>query len=89
MTGLKQSGLLFYNNVLSLPLMAAYMLLGTTEFQDALRMPQLQDPQFLASSAALSPCHIPPTPGQLVFIVYATCGVCLIPVFALASPPLH
>jgi len=46
-TGLKQSGLLYYNNMLSLPLMAAYMLLCTNEFQEALRMPQLQDPQFL------------------------------------------
>lgn len=48
--GLKQSGLLYYNNMLSLPLMTSYMLLCTNEVQEATKLPQLRDPQFLVRS---------------------------------------
>lgn len=46
-TGLSQTTLLLYNNVLALPLMAAFMLLATNEAAGVLSYPQLRDPRFL------------------------------------------
>ena len=52
--GLTQSGLLYYNNMLSLPMMASYMLLATTEVQEILKLPQVYNPQFLVSQLVLA-----------------------------------
>lgn len=46
-TGMNQSTLLLYNNVLALPLMAAFMLLATNEAAEVVRYPQLWEPHFL------------------------------------------
>lgn len=46
-TGLSQNSLLFYNNTMALPLMAGYMLLATSEVQEARSFPQRADPMFL------------------------------------------
>ncbi|DBA85028.1 TPA: hypothetical protein ACH3X2_005762 [Trebouxia sp. C0005] len=46
-TGLSESSLLYHNNVLSLPLMASYMLTATTEVQTVRQYPQLNNIWFL------------------------------------------
>ncbi|KAI7842780.1 hypothetical protein COHA_003526 [Chlorella ohadii] len=46
-TGLDQNTLLYFNNVLALPLMAGFMLLATNEAAEVARYPQLWDPHFL------------------------------------------
>lgn len=46
--GLNQHALLFYNNVLSLPMMLAWFLLATDEPHTVLTAPQWQDPSFVA-----------------------------------------
>ena len=46
-TGLSQSGLLYYNNVLSLPMMVVTMLLMTTDVQQVIKLPQIREPMFL------------------------------------------
>lgn len=56
--GLKQSGLLFYNNLLSLPMMLLYMTLGTNELQEASKVEHLWNPQFLVSHFLLFILHI-------------------------------
>lgn len=55
--GLTQAGLLFYNNVLALPMMAGYMLLATNEAQQALRLPQITQPHFLVRCPPLPFSH--------------------------------
>lgn len=45
--GLSESSLLYHNNVLSLPLMASYMLTATTEVQTVRQYPQLNNIWFL------------------------------------------
>lgn len=47
-TGMSQGSLLFYNNVLALPLMAAFLVLGTNELEGVLAFPRLLEPQFVA-----------------------------------------
>lgn len=47
-TKLDTFGLLYYNNVLSLPLMAAYILCFTSELQDVVSFPRLHEPRFWA-----------------------------------------
>eukprot|EP00899_Mesostigma_viride_P007112 jgi/Mesvir1/16401/Mv18139-RA.1 len=49
--GLSDFTMLFYNNMLSLPLMVAYILLGTNELRDVVHYPKLRDPGFLAFMA--------------------------------------
>jgi hypothetical protein len=45
-TGLSQSALLFYNNVLALPVMTSFMLTTTSELRDVALYPQLHDINF-------------------------------------------
>jgi solute carrier family 35 len=47
-SGLDTFGLLYYNNVLSLPLMLAYIVLCTTEIAGVAAYPRLAEPQFWA-----------------------------------------
>ncbi len=47
-TGLSQNALLFYNNLLALPIMLAYLLLATDELQNVLQYPQLTSISFQA-----------------------------------------
>ena len=42
--GLEQNTLLLYNNVLALPLMAGFLLLGTHEAAEVVRYPRLWSP---------------------------------------------
>lgn len=44
---MNQSTLLLYNNVLALPLMAAFTLGATSEVTDVVAFPQLRDPRFV------------------------------------------
>lgn len=46
-TGLSESSLLYYNNVLSLPIMGSYMLIATDELQTVQQYPKLHNPWFL------------------------------------------
>ncbi|KAL3162906.1 hypothetical protein ABBQ32_009349 [Trebouxia sp. C0010 RCD-2024] len=46
-TGLTESSLLYHNNVLSLPIMASYMLIATNEVQTVQEYPQLNNIWFL------------------------------------------
>lgn len=46
--GLNQHALLFYNNLISLPLMAAFFFLATDEPAGVAAAPQLRDPRFVA-----------------------------------------
>ena len=52
--------MLLYNNLLALPLMVAYMVVGTREVQEIRYFPQLDDPLFLVS------CPAPPAAAQPV-----------------------
>ncbi len=45
-SGLNQSGLLLYNNVLALPVMALFLVLGTNELNDVRSFPYLTSPTF-------------------------------------------
>ncbi|KAK9826068.1 hypothetical protein WJX74_009891 [Apatococcus lobatus] len=47
-SGLSQNALLFYNNLLALPIMLAYLLLATDELQHVRTSPQLYSPSFQA-----------------------------------------
>ena len=47
--GLSESSLLYHNNVLSLPIMASYMLIATNEVQPVREYPQLSNIWFLVS----------------------------------------
>ena len=47
--GLSDSSLLYHNNVLSLPIMASYMLVATNEVQTVREYPQLNNIWFLVS----------------------------------------
>lgn len=47
--GLSESSLLYHNNVLSLPIMASYMLIATNEVQTVQQYPQLGNIWFLVS----------------------------------------
>lgn len=47
--GLTESSLLYHNNVLSLPIMASYMLIATNEVQTVQEYPQLNNIWFLVS----------------------------------------
>ena len=85
--GLKQSGLLFYNNVLALPMMASYMFLCTDELRLALSMEQMKNPQFLVRFIF--------TGGHVLSLIYrAPCEslqkniACESPSSAYAGPPL-
>ena len=44
--GLSQSALLFYNNVLALPVMTSFMLTTTNEIRDVAHYPQIHDSSF-------------------------------------------
>ena len=44
--GLSQSALLFYNNVLALPVMTCFMLMTTNEIRDVAHYPQIHDSSF-------------------------------------------
>ena len=44
--GLSQSALLFYNNVLALPVMTSFMLMTTNEIRDVAHYPQIHDSSF-------------------------------------------
>ena len=57
--GLNQASLLFYNNMISLPMMLGYTLLGTTELQSVRFYPQLYDWRFQVMAApAGEPLHV-------------------------------
>lgn len=45
-SGLSQSALLFYNNVLALPVMTSFMLTTTNELRDVAVFPQIHEPSF-------------------------------------------
>jgi hypothetical protein len=46
LAGLSQSALLFYNNVLALPVMTSFMLTTTTEIRDVAHFPQIHESGF-------------------------------------------
>ncbi|KAL4449009.1 hypothetical protein ABPG77_007726 [Micractinium sp. CCAP 211/92] len=46
-TGMSQSTLLLYNNLLALPLMCSFLVTATTELRDVTRYPKLLDPGFI------------------------------------------
>ena len=46
LTGLSQSALLFYNNVLALPVMTSFMLTTTNEIRDVAHYPQIHESSF-------------------------------------------
>jgi hypothetical protein len=48
--GMNQSTLLLYNNVLALPLMAAYLLLATNEVEEVMAYPQVKLKQMRVTS---------------------------------------
>lgn len=56
--GLSQNSLLFYNNTMALPLMAGYMLLATSEVQEARSFPQRADPMFLVGPPPYALAHL-------------------------------
>lgn len=59
--GCNQATLLFYNNILALPLMAGYMLLATREALDVVSYPLLDDVQFqVCHNHSKLPLHSPP-----------------------------
>eukprot|EP00241_Pyramimonas_parkeae_P004814 CAMPEP_0114241372 /NCGR_PEP_ID=MMETSP0058-20121206/9597_1 /TAXON_ID=36894 /ORGANISM="Pyramimonas parkeae, CCMP726" /LENGTH=363 /DNA_ID=CAMNT_0001353893 /DNA_START=528 /DNA_END=1619 /DNA_ORIENTATION=- len=47
-TGLNEMSLLYYNNILGLPMMTAWLILGTDELSRVLDYPHLLDPSFLS-----------------------------------------
>lgn len=55
-TGLSDSSLLYHNNVLSLPIMASYMLTTTNEIQTVREYPQLNNIWFLVRTCMIKTC---------------------------------
>ena len=49
--GLSQSALLFYNNVLALPVMTTFMLTTTDEIRDVAHYPQIHESSFQVREA--------------------------------------
>ena len=49
--GLSQSALLFYNNVLALPVMTSFMLTTTDEIRDVAHYPQIHESSFQVRGA--------------------------------------
>ena len=57
-TGLSQSALLFYNNVLALPVMTSFMLATTDEIRDVAHYPQIHESSFQVREASGNPLRL-------------------------------
>ena len=55
-TGCTQAALLYYNNVLALPMMVGYMLIATNEVSDVMNYPLLDDLSFQVSGMSRQHC---------------------------------